>query len=125
MAAKVVLAMLLSAALAAPAAAQSVEPPARSLELKLADVVEALAEYSVIYDSSKLFCAQYWGLTDYIERTITICGAMDFSLRKATMIHELLHVVSLKRSTKSEDQYTEAEIEAATHRIYAELYGEK
>lgn len=93
------------------------------LKLTLADVVDVLAEYRVVFDPSPIFCMQYWGLTQYLERTITICANMDTSQRRATMIHELLHVVSMRRSVVEGEQYTEMEIQEAVQRIYKELYG--
>lgn len=100
----------------------STEP---KLLLTLADALDILADYTIIYDSSPTFCVQYWGLTEYTERRIRVCGSINLAQRRAVLIHEMLHAVSFTRSIDPKDQYTEAEIEEAVKRIYKELYGVK
>ncbi len=94
----------------------------RRLSLTIADMVDTLADYTIVYNSSSEFCDLYSGLTEPYAKRITICGTMDLGFRRATIIHEMLHAASWRHTVIMKDQYTEEEIRPAVERIYAEMY---
>ncbi len=92
----------------------------RKLTLELSEVLDTLADFQVVYDSSEEFCSQFAGLTEPWPKKITLCGRMDLGYRRSTLIHEMLHAASWRRSLNlgSED-----DVRPSTERIYRELYG--
>ena len=92
------------------------------IEFTAQDVIGVISDYNVIAEDNPTFCSQYYGLTDFQSRTISICTRMDQSIKKRTLIHEVLHVLYWHRGITTTGPY-EIAVQAKTTEIFEKLYG--
>ena len=94
------------------------------IEFNVQDVIGVLSDYNVISEDNPTFCSQYYGLTDFQSRTISICARMDQSLKKRTLIHEVLHVLYWNRGIQTSGS-ADLAVQIKATEIFMKLYGEK
>ncbi len=61
------------------------------------DIISVVAEYHVLQEDNITFCSQFYGLTDFSSRTITVCSRSDSAIRQLTVLHETLHILYWRR----------------------------
>lgn len=99
-------------------------PALPEIRFELIDMIDVLTDYSIIDEDSPTFCRQYWGMTDFHTRTISVCSRADLTMRRQTVIHETLHVIYWRMGINTGGQY-EPVIEAQARKIFLRLYGPK
>lgn len=91
--------------------------------MTLADVVDILTDYSIAHQD-RIVGGPYIGLTEFDKKRITIDDSMDQSIRRSTVIHELLHVWYLKHANIATGGYDagESAIALETGRLYEQMF---
>ena len=82
------------------------EQIARQFDLK--DVINMLTEYDIIHQAMPQLKGKLSGLVQYDRKRIFVDTEQDFSQRRNTIIHELLHIYSRVKLLKlTEEQIKE------------------
>lgn len=92
------------------------------LDITAADIVAITVEYNILKEDNPVFCRQFYGMTDYQSKTITICTLPDDATQRRTMLHEIVHVMYWKRGINSGGPY-EPSVEKKADELYREFYG--
>ena|SRR3990167_9271115 len=123
---RLLLGMILVLILGVPAFGQDVpniqEISLPEINVTLADVVGILTEFDVVSENSYIFCTQYYGVTDFDHKTISICSRYDTAVRQRTILHEILHIMYWKRGVFTGGPY-ELLIDRAAQKLFHTLYG--
>ena len=91
------------------------------LEITAADIIAVAVEYTILKEDNPVFCRQFYGMTDYLSRTITICTLPDTATQRRTLLHEIVHVVYWQRGINTGGHEHAVENRAAE--LYLQLYG--
>ena len=99
-------------------------PELPPLSVTAADIVSVAVEYKILQEDNPVFCRQFYGMTDYNSRTITICTIPDIATQRRTLLHEIVHVLYWNAGINSGGPYEHA-VERKADELYRELYGIK
>lgn len=88
----IALVLMLSLTRSASLRAQEPVPILAPVSLEMADVIRILAEYTVEHETSGTFCQQFYGMTNFNNKTIDLCDRNDSSQKRETLLHELFHI---------------------------------
>lgn len=99
------------------------EPTLPPLDLTVREMVEVLADFNVEQTSMSSFCAQFYGMTNFNSKTMTLCAVGDVSLRRETVVHEFLHILYQHRNIASGGPMEPA-VEARAQAVYDQLFGQ-
>ena len=99
-------------------------PVLPDIQVELTDVIDVLTEYNVLQETNPTFCRNNFGMTDSVERTITICVSTDITHRRITLLHEILHVLYWRKGISTGGPY-ETQIDEKAHALFYRLYGVK
>ena len=91
------------------------------LTLTMQDVISILADYNINQQSSPVFCRQYFGLTSPTLRVIEICNVPNQTLKRQTLIHELLHIKYFEMGIDTGGPY-EPLIELRAQELYRQFF---
>jgi len=99
------------------------DQPLPKSNLSIAEMVEILAEYSVIHQE-RISGGPYAGIIYPHDKKIYISDQFDLAIRRQTVIHEFLHAYYMRKHNLATGGYElgEASIEAEATRIYEELF---
>ena len=89
--------------------------------LTVADVIGILADYNISQQSSPVFCRQYYGLTSPALRIIEMCNIPNQTLKRQTLIHELLHIKYFDMGIDTGGPY-EPLIEVRAQELYRQFF---
>ena len=92
------------------------------ITLTIQDVITILADYNINQQNSLVFCRQYFGLTSPTLSLIEICSIPNLTLKKQTLIHELLHIKYFEMGIDTSGPY-EPLIEVKAQELYRQLFG--
>lgn len=96
--------------------------PLPEIHITQATLIDTLSEYTVLQETNPTFCKQYYGMTDFNSRTITICMLTDD--RRLTLLHEVYHILYHRIGIQTGGPY-EPYIEALAEKAFTEIYGPK
>jgi hypothetical protein len=94
------------------------------LDPSLAEVIEILADYDVLHEGRLMTYAHWYGLTDPNTKTIFINSSVAEDYRAETLLHELLHILYMRRGIDTRGPYEDL-VEAKAQELYRQLYGGK
>ena len=97
-------------------------PALPDIQVALTDVIDVLTEYNVLQETNPTFCRNNFGMTDSVERTITICASTDITHRRITILHEILHILYWRKGISTGGPY-ETQIDEKAHTLFYKLYG--
>ena len=92
------------------------------LEITAGDIIAVAVEYTIIHEDNPTFCRQFYGMTDYSTRTITLCALNDNALQRRTLLHEIVHVLYWKRGINSGEPFEHA-VGVKAEELYQKFYG--
>mgnify|MGYP001576704776 CR=1 FL=1 len=92
------------------------------LEVTTADIVAVLAEYSLIHEDNPTFCKQFYGLTDFDTKSISLCSRYDSARMRRTLLHEILHILYYQKGIMTGGPF-EVPIDAQAEQLYLKFYG--
>ena len=99
---------------------QTVELP--ELTVSTQDIIDIMAEFTVVQETGTYFCNHFYGLTDLDNKTISICAKYDTTAKRKTVLHEILHIVYWKRGIYTSGAY-EYLIDLKAIALFKSLYG--
>ena len=99
---------------------QTVELP--ELTVSTQDIIDIMAEFTVVQETGTYFCNHFYGLTDLDNKTISICAKYDTTAKRKTVLHEILHIVYWKRGIYTSGVY-EYLIDLKATALFKSLYG--
>ena len=102
---------------------QLVEPLPK-IEMTLQVIVDINTEYVVIMETNPVFCRQYYGLTDFDTKTVSICALYDLTTRRKTLLHEFFHLLYWRNGLYTGGAY-EDQIDHMAQELFIKLYGIK
>lgn len=97
-------------------------PPLPAITFDAKEIVEILSDYNLIMEDNPTFCRNYYGMTDFDTRTISICARIDASTKRITLLHELLHVAYHRIGIDTGGPY-EPQIDSLAKELHRKLYG--
>ena len=92
------------------------------IEMTLKDIVDISIEYTIIHETNPVFCREFYGLTDFDTKTISICDKADTTLQRITFLHECFHIMYWKLGIVTSESY-EVLIDEKAREAFQRLYG--
>jgi hypothetical protein len=92
------------------------------VSIELPEIFTILADYRIEHVSRLMTFMRFWGLTDPATKTIYINADVSEDSRIETVIHEVLHVIYMRRGYDTRGPYEDL-VEARAQEIYHQLYG--
>ena len=101
---------------------QGIAPVLPDIPFGLKELIDVLAEYTVVEETNQAFCRQFYGLTDFDTKTINICARYDLWQRRRTVLHEVYHVLYRQIGIDTGGDY-EITIDLKAQELALKLYG--
>ena len=100
-----------------------IHPVIPDITLTPAEFIDIIADFSIYYDPSPVFCSEYFGLTDPKTRTMSICANLDLTMRRWTLFHEAYHVAYARRGILTNAEEYEPLINRKAWELVQTIYG--